>query len=257
MSLARTALRLAALHALRPAWTPDAGPWPTVAEGRVYDSHMEPIDDLAEDEMRPIILVFTDLDTAEPTQPGGSPPWQRMVTMVFEISVVARGESDEAADTFVPVHPVTSAETEAVLDLLEAGLRFALTAAPGGALFRKVARIASMESAVQRSAEEALRIAVRTITVRCVVIDDCFNLNPAAVLAGNDRLPEPLKTVVAALPAGSYGKEIGTALAGTVPAISPLPRLSEVKIAVEKARPSGTPDGNPDATVTADTDPDD
>lgn len=229
MSLSRTALRLATVEALSPTGVSPAD-LPTIAGRRVYDSRMDPIDDLAKGQQAPVVVVYTEYDVATPGEPQGGPPFRRRVTLSIEISVVAMAESPENPATFEPMVPVTDGETEAALDLLEAGIRYSLLYGPTGRLFRKVtgSRIVSIESTPHRATEEAIRLALRAITLQVYVDDDCFD-----ILRGLSRLPEPLASVVAALPAGAYGKTIAEGLAAFAPKIIPPGPLSKVGLVVD------------------------
>lgn len=223
MSLSRLALRLAAIEALRPtAALATDGPWPTIAAHHVYDAKIDQIDDLALGARAPVIAVYTD-DTQSISRHEG-PPFEVEVDLCFELSVAQMLEDPDDPDNYVPGIPVTDAESEASLDLMESSIRFALMYGPTGVLFRRVSgnRIKSISAKPARSAEEAVRLAMRSITMRVQIDDDCFDLSPAAALAGVDALPEPLRSVVNALPAGSYGKAIGLALSNAVPT-APVP----------------------------------
>ncbi|MEB2519842.1 hypothetical protein SOP85_31175, partial [Pseudomonas sp. YuFO20] len=56
--LAREFLRLCALEALAPSGAPESGPWPTLAGKYVFDTRLDPIDDLAGP--LPVISVYTE-----------------------------------------------------------------------------------------------------------------------------------------------------------------------------------------------------
>jgi len=77
MSLARTALRLATLEALRPtASIASDGPWPTIARKAVFDSRIDPLEDLKPGESQPVVCVYTDEDEGTSGQKAGGPPFK-------------------------------------------------------------------------------------------------------------------------------------------------------------------------------------
>lgn len=252
MTLARTALRLAAIEGLAPTGTKASDAWPTIARHRVFDSRLDMLDDLAADERAPVIVVYTDTDDGTSGDPSGGPPFKRFVDLVFEISVVAFAEQEGSPETFVPYFPVTDAQTEAALDLLEAGIAFALLKAPTGILFQRLVRgkVPTTSSAPQRSSEEAVRVAMRTVTWRCQIPDDCFDMAPAALASGNDRLPEPLRSVVAGLAATAYGQQIAAGLAAFAPRAPVRTPLSGVGLNHDIASPQGVTDGTIDVAAT-------
>src|SRR5712691_8718380 len=142
MSLARTALRLATLEALRPSASLPDGPWPTLAGKAVFDSRLDPIEDLQPGESRPVVCVYTDDDEGTSSQKPGGPPFKQIVELCFELSVIARVASvdDPGGDpgAYEAGVPETDAELEASLDLLEAQIKFACFFGPTGKLWRSV-----------------------------------------------------------------------------------------------------------------------
>ena len=103
MSLARLALRLAAVEALCPAAAlaaSPAGPFPTVAGDRVYDSRIDLIaaaegtDDLAaalaEIENKPILVVYTEEQGTTPYGEVKYPAGEEIVTLVIEAMIASR-----------------------------------------------------------------------------------------------------------------------------------------------------------------------
>lgn len=234
MSLTRTALRLTAVEALNPTGAQPTD-LPTIAGRNVLDSQMDPFDDLAPKMQRPHVVVYTEEDSATSGQTRGGPPFLRTASLVFELSVVAMAELPNEPNKYAPAVPVTDPETEAALDLLEAGIRYALIYGPTGALFRKLtgSRIVSIDSVAHRSSEESIRLAMRTVTFRVIIPDDCFDLSPKETATGLDRLPEPLRSVILGLPPEAYGKAIGTGLAPFAPKIAKAVPLSKVGLSVD------------------------
>lgn len=207
------ALRLATIEGLRPSPALLAeGPWPTLAKKYVFDSRFDPLEDLQEQEARPVIVVYTeDDDTHEAGQKRGGPPYLVCVNLVFECSVVVKAAAGADPQVFTVGFPETDAELEAALDLIAAQIYFTLLYSPSGLIFQKVsaARVLSIGSVVHRTSEEGRRLACRTITWKVLVNgDDAYDPAPAATLAGTALLPEPLKTVAAMLPENSYGRRV-------------------------------------------------
>lgn len=235
MSLHRLALRLAAVEALCPAAYEATGPYPTLAGSLVYDSRQVPIDQLAPDKPRPVLLVYTEEDKGTPWGSGRHRPDEVLVTLVVEALIAARGTvlidlPDGSTDTVgvADVGP-TDPEHEALLDVLEAQVRYILDArqpAPSAALYRRIAmEVRSVESVPLRDAEKTTRLAFRTISFSVQVKTTEW---PAPGQPAG--LPEPLRTVAEALPEGSYGRRICDRVAGLVPTPPGLVPLEAVDI---------------------------
>jgi hypothetical protein len=246
MSLARTALRLATLEALRPsAAVATKGPWPTLAGVNVLDSRIDPIEDLKPAESRPIVCVYTDLDEGTPGQRPGGPPFKQIVDLVFELSVVVRVDDGNDPQVYEAGIPETDGELESSLDLLEAQIKFWLLFGTSGStalvnrerktLWRAMTgcKVSSIHSMPHRTSEEAVRLARRTVTWKVQVLDDCYDPAPPAGATGLDRLPQPLRAVVEALASTSYGAKIGAGLADGAPAMPVAQPLHKVEIALD------------------------
>lgn len=252
MSLGRLALRLATIDALRPhaaqtADPPGSVPWPTLAKHRVFGSMAAPIDDLVAEERAPVIVVYTEEDAGKTLGGSGAIPHQ--VALVFEISLVQRGQDPDNPDEYVVGEPATDEEAEAELDLLEAQIKYVLLdGGPTGRLWRTLTgrQVASIESMPQRTAEEAVRLASRKVTWAVSLPPDCYDFAAIAGPAGLDRLPEPLRSVAKGLPAVSEVLRIASAIATGAPVPPVLPRLAGVGVEVDAHRP---PTGEPDITA--------
>lgn len=124
MSLERTALRLATVMALANGFR---APWPTMAQGRVFDSRLDPLQivDLKSDDVLPVITVITDDDKGSSlSDNNGGPPFEHTVTLSIDISIGMVGEIDEKL-AFVSM-PQSEPELEAMLDLFERQIKSAL-----------------------------------------------------------------------------------------------------------------------------------
>jgi hypothetical protein len=254
MSLSRTALRIATLEALRPTAAlvsdanPSGGPWPTLALAHVYDSRIDAVDDLAANERRPVIAIYTDEDNGDPGQKPGGPPYKRVVDLVIELSVIARGDF---GGEYVAGVAYTDAELEADLDLIEAQSRFALHYGPTGAIWRKLTgrKVIDIRSLPHRTSEEGDRLAMRTLRIKMVIPDDCYDPTPTGDETGYARLPEPLRGVVAALAATAYGAKLARGLAGAAPAMPAAVPLDAVALRLDVADPQGQPGGAVEAVA--------
>lgn len=249
MSLSRTALRLTTMEALRPsALQATNGPWPTIAGGNVFDSRIDPIDDLAPSQSVPVVCVYTEHDNGDPGQKTGGPPFLRTVDLIIEIAVVSRTAEPDQFDAGVPQ---SDAQLDASLDLLEAQIRFSLFFHARGTLWRKLTgrNVTDLRSLPHRTSEEFDRLAMRTITMQVRIPDDCYDPAPTADPAGNNRLPEPLKGVIAALGSTSYGKKIGEGLAVDAPVMPTKVPLKKIVFSFDVAKPDGSRDGTADITA--------
>lgn len=251
MSLARTALRLAAVGALRGA----VGNRPTIADDRVFDSRIGNIDPKDVEDAQPILILQTDGDEGTPQDmkdgvaPRGGPPFWRTTDLVIELSMVMRADHGQG---FLIGYPVTDAGLEAQLDFLEAQVWQTLAYGPGPAAkaFRHVAKIHGFESHRAASDEHGDRVAARILTLKCRVHDGC-PVWPRGK-TGLDALPEPLATVAKALPPASAAAQACTKFAEALAAASghedPRVPLRAIGMAFEVTVP-GQGDGMPDVTA--------
>jgi hypothetical protein len=211
MTLARTALRLITVAAIRGA---------TTAGARVYDSR---IDDLAPDvfgdDAKPTIIVTTDEDKGDGlSDQDGGPPFLRAVELCFQIGMLQRVkvEGDPAtigADEYDLIYPETDAQLEAALDLIEHQIARRLGSEPEDELcvkWRKVARkVIKFDSHRQIVDEAGQRLAVRLMTFTCEMADDysrAYNYVIDAEPTSYARLPWPLSEVAPLMPVGSAMK---------------------------------------------------
>ena len=95
MSLARLALRLAAVEVLSPYAVAGVGPWPTGAGGAVFDSSITSISDadgwrefIAKVQGNPVITVYCEEQETDPTE-GEYPADKEMLDLVVEIFIAA------------------------------------------------------------------------------------------------------------------------------------------------------------------------
>lgn len=256
MGLYRTALRLATLEALRPTSLLNTqGPWPTLAEDRVFDSRIDPIEDLAKNQHKAVIAVYTDGEISEAGQKRGGPPFRRVVDLCFEISQIASGPSEADPQVYVTGTPMTDPELEAELDRIEAEIALALFHAPSGKIWRDLtgSMVTDPRTTPHRDSEEGERLAWRSLSWQVQVPDDRFDPLPLTEPSGVARLPDPLRTVVGQLMESSYGAVIATALGVTMPTMPVAVPLKTVGLGVEVVKPgktaTGTANINGEATL--------
>lgn len=194
------AVRLAAVETLAPTAALQGLPgaaFPTIAGGHVFDSRMLMVEDFGSGSRRtPALGVYTESVRAEPRGNAQfSAPAVFMVDLVVEAEISILDRDEHGVPGVGPAPTDAAAELE--LGFLLAQTRRALTmSVGGGVLHRIVKQITDIESVPRRIPGFGIRLAGRTLRLRCAVDDDTWSA------AGG--LPEPLKTVRARLPTGSY-----------------------------------------------------
>ena len=165
MSLARLAMRIAAARTLRGA---------TLAETRVYDSAIAPIDETIAAERQPILIVTTDDHEMEVT---GRDLFHGTVAcdLVIEAAIAARVEvhGDGEAESVITI-PHTDEGMELALDLMEHQVMAALIRerTPWSRVWMKlVPRISRRLSRRGASVEKGVRFAARQIVLTCDLIE--------------------------------------------------------------------------------------
>lgn len=229
MTLARTALRLATIAALK---GDDAATGPTIANNRVYDSRISdfspetyPADAL------PSVVVLTDEDEGDAlSSQNGGPPFERMVKLVIEFAMVQGFDValEDGGTEFVPGYPATDTEHEASLDLLEFQIKRRLADDPAAfsTLWRSFTRVWKFDCHRQVMDDQGIKIAARILTWVCQVPDDqvIIHKNTETLPVGWNVLPEPLRRVAIALPENSAGQDVCIAIAKALVPLS-LPQL--------------------------------
>jgi hypothetical protein len=224
VTLARTAMRLAAINSLQGA---DTNSGPTIANNRVYDSRITDFSpETFVDDAKPTVIVMTDADEGEQlSRQNGGPPFHRLIDLVFEIGIV---QTQKDGTDFVVGYPDTDARHEAALDTLEFQISRRLGYDPDASavLFRKFVRPQKHECHRQVLDDAGVKIACRILTWTCEVNDDQVIVYNTAngVPVGLASLPEPLRSVAAAMPAGSSGADVCNAIIAALspPTVGPL-----------------------------------
>ena len=252
MSLSRLALRLSAVEALNPSATLASGPWPTIAGPNVFDSRIDPIETAATREeyeaaitaldTKPILTVYTEDDHAAPYGTDKIWPSRQTVTLVIELMIAARGqvtiEEPNGAGGVTPVTigsldaPITDRQHESLLDWLEAQVRYIFNPnnyAPSAVLFRKVAlNCVQITSDPQRDSARATRLALRTLKFHFQIAAEVWPAPGSTPASGLSALPAPLAAIAQALPDGSSGLAICTAIAANMPTPTTLTQLTTI-----------------------------
>lgn len=167
MSLARFAIRLCAARALRGA---------TLAEDRVFDSAIEPLDQQAKAGRQPFLVVFTGdhrLTIEGRDLTGG----EGEVELVLEAAIASRVElpgTDGTTQVSIVV-PNTDEGMEITLDMLEYQAIAAISTGRNvwADLWRRlVLRIVERHSRRGASSDEGVRFAARQISLMCETVAD-------------------------------------------------------------------------------------
>lgn len=161
MSLSRLAMRIAAARAVKNA---------TLAEGRVFDSAIDPIDTTIAENRSPILVVMTDEHEAIPT---GRDLFHtdNSCDLIIEAAIAARVEIEGEVSITIP-H--TDEGMELVLDMIEHQVIAALTrerTAWSRVWMKLVPRVKRRLSRRGASAENGVRFAARQIVLTCDLIE--------------------------------------------------------------------------------------
>lgn len=166
MSINRMLTRMAVVSALSNF---NNKPWPTVAGRNIFDSKIEPVEEMKADEIFPVAVVYTDYDK-DHWNKGRKAHDRRVMTVTIELLVIQAEiqvlEEDEP-EVFKIECPQTDSEIETTLDIFEAQVFRALASDhPAAELFNHLAP--SYQNAVSRrgaTVEGGQRLAARQITL--------------------------------------------------------------------------------------------
>ena len=255
MSFAREALSIAVLEALCPT-IPQAGGglWRSTAGDRVYLERIGALDDLANEEPYPTIVIYTERDVGVAGD-GAGPPFRRQIDLVIDLTVLLLStpldEDGEMSGPPVLTVPATDREMSAALNVLEGQVRAALYVLPGGRHYRRlVSKTATITSEPDRGGEEGIKFAARRLTLSVQVPDDCFPAAPRAPAEGLARLPQPLRSIVEDLVGSGHGgahlATLADAMAQGAPVATLLVPLTGMSLAIDVSRPG---DGSADISA--------
>lgn len=219
MSLALTALSMAAFEALCPYTTRQTGPWPTRAGNRVF---LERLDEIAGDasafdefltkvEGRPVAMIYAEHDEMEPYGGIKYPAQENITHLTIETLIAANGSvTFERADGSIATigsreSPATDIQIDTVLKTLCSeivhllGKKVGEDRPPSSKIYNSVVmEVHNYRSVPQRNAERAVRIVARTITLLVKIKSETWPRNFASggsAPTGFDVLPAPLAAV--------------------------------------------------------------
>lgn len=184
MSVYRSIVRMAAVTALNNFMQE---PWPTLAGPYIFDSKIEPVEDMKLDRAFPCVVVYTDYDK-DPWSKAGRVHADRMLSLTLELLVV---QSEQSVDGYKLECPMTDSEIESTLDVLEAQVFKALTASTVASdAFNYICpAYHNVTSRRGATVEGGLRLAARQITVEMKAIrENATGVVPVDVKAFLDRL---------------------------------------------------------------------
>lgn len=170
MSCYRMLARLAAVHALNNYMQE---PWPTLAGPNIFDSKIEPVDDMKLDRVFPCVVVYTDYDKDHWAK-GRKAHSERVMTVTLEFLIVQAEALPQNADVYKLDCPVTDSEIETSLDALETQIFRALSAGTEASdafnyiCYDLVAPISRRGA----SAEGGQRLAARQLTLEMKALKD-------------------------------------------------------------------------------------
>lgn len=125
MSLNRTIARLAAVSALNNYMQE---PWPTLAGPNIFDSKIEPVEDMKTDRAFPCVVAYTDYDK-DHWNKGAKIHAERLLTVTLELLIVQTERVKDGAEIAYQLDcPATDSEIETSLDMLEVQIFRALAA---------------------------------------------------------------------------------------------------------------------------------
>jgi hypothetical protein len=206
MSLARTALRVAATMALSNGYQ---APFPTMAGDRVFDSRQDPIAGVNPGDLIPMLVINTDDDKGSSiSNNNGGPPFDHTVDLTILISLGMVGEASEDGVPLPIEMPQTESELDAMLDSFEAQVKrvFRTPITSWDRELAKVARrVISWQSMRFIDRESHIRLAARQIvcSVMLPLEDDAQVLTTAGPAntapTVTPTLPAPLGPLLTAI----------------------------------------------------------
>lgn len=197
MSVYRTIGRLAVVSALNNYLQ---APWPTLAGPNIFDSKIEPVEDMQSDRVFPCCVVYTDYDK-DGWNKGSKVHAQRLMTFTLELLIVqaAQVSAGNGPDgqplppTYALDCPYTDSEIETSLDMFEVQIFRALTSGTVASdafnyLCPSYINVVSRRGA---SVEGGVRLAARQITMEMnTVRDNSAGAIPPEIAAFLNKLEE-------------------------------------------------------------------
>lgn len=169
MSLSRTLLRWSIVSALSNYQTQ---PYPTAAGPLVFDSKIEPIDNVDDSQVLPMIVVYTDYEK-DGLSHGTTRQNNRVLTVTFELLVAVVTEK-QMDGSYSLSYPQTDAEIEMSLDIMEWQLWRAFQQSnPAAEFFRN--SVLAVDTVVSRrgaTVESGNKIGARQVTWEIEILKD-------------------------------------------------------------------------------------
>ena len=200
--LSAEALRLAAIEVLTPLAAINAGSgFPTLAGKKVYDSRAAAVGDLDETAAyTPVLSLYTVSARSVARSDAAAvddAECETVLEIVAELAVAAKDEA--TGEIFSDAMAAADPETRLVLATLTAQVVFLLRESQAGYLFRQFCLgIRRIEEETFAVPSLGLRWQRTSIRLTCGIPEDGY------VRTGG--LPEPLRSLVFQLPAGSYAR---------------------------------------------------
>lgn len=172
MSINRLLTRLSVVAALNNHMR---APWPTLAGPNIFDSKIEPVEDMATDRAFPCCVVYTDYDKDHMNK-AQKLFKDRLLTVTLELLIVQveRYDGEGEEKVYQLECPVTDSEVETSLDLFEVQIFRALSAGTAAAdVFNYLCP--AYENAISRrgaSVEGGQRLAARQLTLEMKALRD-------------------------------------------------------------------------------------
>lgn len=188
MSLYRLVTRLAVVSALNNYMQE---PWPTLAGPNIFDSKIEPVEDMANDKVFPCCVVYTDYDK-DPWAKGAKVHAERLMTVTLELLIIqAKQQGDQ--NVYQLDCPQTDSEIESSLDVFEVQILRALTmGSEASDAFNYICP--TYQNVVSRrgaSVEGGIRLAARQISMEMKSIrENIVGAIPTQIAAFLDKLEQ-------------------------------------------------------------------
>lgn len=174
MSIFRLVARIAAICAFNNF---GREPFPTIAGNRVFDSKLEPFEEMKNDLVYPTIVAYTDYDRGHWNKGSGIHS-DRILSITIELLITqwkrGKGVGNDAMPNYTVSCPATDSELESSLDMFEVQALRSLSAGNSASnAFSYI--IPSYDSVVSRrgaSWEGGQRLAARQITIEGKALRD-------------------------------------------------------------------------------------
>lgn len=173
MIMNRTIMRMAAVCALNNFRTE---PYPTLAGSHIFDSKIESVESTDEDQIYPMVVLYTDYDRDFWQLKSMASGKSRLVTLTLEL-IVAQIKKTDNPEEYNIRYPMVDSEIETALDALESQCFQAFQADNLGAdcfrhLFTGFENIISRRGA---SVETGQRLAARQVTIEGKLDEDTLD----------------------------------------------------------------------------------